>query len=660
MDEITTNTNNRAMKQGLFCCVKGGVSACWIGMLCAVAIAVGTGCGGSAEQADAFGDLAQSLEQKNGNDPAYDLQTTVRVIYVLEQAVKEVKDFDEFARFLAGYDFDRVPKDVVEAQALLVPVLRELYDAGAAKEENESVWRAFQDFEGPVSMAAGGALALIEGDALTAAADFVKAGKSSISQASERHARDTKIANRIKNAERAYTEYLQASGQVFIKYMKEWDAFCVVRDEAYLSLHHGNYEQAVLHAEKALAIAPQDRESMLLRVFGGLMSAHLATSEAEMGQVEEPDKCDELLAEYMRLYPDYSAPALLLQGMSARMRGDLDEAILQFDESALQYPKQASRLLEMMDPYEGRGVFGASAESDFVLELYKSTMEGFGAFSPNFHKAEVYLEQGDLGAAQEEVRMHFFRRGEQVVQDYLPTDLVFCQTHIPEVVNSLFVEKPFMDIEVEEGGMMDAENALFVTLTNHSNRNLENVRLFLCVHFTDTYHDTYEVYRMPNSLNALGAYEQREFEEPVVVNFEYKGNAKRVLEDVVHIRGVLVTDDIVTWVDSDDFKLKRAQETLRTRGDVSDELRAFVNTATISAEEGYVYTTVTAEFDRGLVAFNPYVSLNELDLAEAVYPRERRVTAEKIEYAFRTTDGLEDLKFLHLSCDLGHVKIPLK
>lgn len=629
-------------------------------LLFVLSLLLPVGCGESEEKG-AFSELTAALTQrKDANQESFDLQSSIRVIYALEQAVKEIKDFEEFARFLARYDFDNVASDVIEAQTKLVPVLREMFDSGAAKEENESAWRAFQDFQGPATLALGGAVASLSGDPRQGTIQLLKASSSAITQASEKYIRDKQVASRVKKAQRAYTAYLESSAAVYIKYMKMWDEFCVIRDEAYLSIHHGNYDDAVIYADKALAISPLDRESMLLKVFGGLMSSNLPNSLGEVSAKDDLEPYDAILAKYLHTYPDYSAPALLLQGIIQNRRGNTQKAIMLFDESAIQYPKQAKKLLEMMEPYASRGIFGSSAESSFVLELYKSTMEGFGAFSPNFHKAEVYFQQNNLDAAQEEIRMHFFRRGEQVVQDYLPTDLTFCQQHIPEVINSLFVEKPFIDVVVEEGGVLDEDNSLYVKLKNNSNRTLENVRLFLCVHFTDTYRNTYEVFRLPNALNKLPAFTEKEYEDPVIVNFEYRGKPKEVLDDVVHVRGVLVTDDIVTWVDSDDFKLRKAQESIRGGSDAPDELIQIAEAASIRIDEGYVYTTVNVEFNRDLVEFNPYVSLNELNLAEAIYPRDRRITSEKIQYTFSTTDDLTDLKFLHLSCDLGDIKVPLK
>ena len=605
--------------------------------------------------------LEQALEQKSNEVQDYNLEQTVRVIYALEDGPSRLKDFNSYAQYLATYDYAGVAPDVIAAQSFMMPVVREMRDSRAEKEENESTWRAFQDFQGPAQLALSGALSVIESDPVSATMSFVKAGSATVSAASERHSRDEKVARRLESAASAYNTYLEKSSTAFIKYMKEWDAFCVVRDQAYLSIHHGEYAAAERLADQALDLAPNDRESLILKVYSALMkSSPLQGVGSDELDANAADELSSLMETYLRLYPGQSAPALVLRGIMANRNGKEAEAFTLFDEAALLYPKQAEFLLDMVNPYKARGYFGTSVESEFVLELYKSTMEGFGTFSPNFHKAAIYLDRGDVEAAQEEIRMHFFRRGGQVVQDYLPTDLTFCQREIPEAINTLLVENSFLDINIEEGGVMDKDNSLFASIENHSSRNLQNVRLYLCIHFTETYRNTYEVFQIPGAIRSIGPFESQSFDAPSIIDFEWKGQPKEVLKDVVHVRGVLVTDDIVAWVDSDDFKLKRAQKSIDRNKDVAPELEALVEGAELSFEEGYVYTTGVVRFDRGLIALNPYVSLNEMHLPDAVYPREKRVTADYIEYRFKTTDALEDLPYLHLSTDLGSVKIPLR
>jgi tetratricopeptide (TPR) repeat protein len=627
----------------------------------AFSVALCAGCVEGDEQNDPLTELRTLLEQESEKSVEYNLERTVQVIHALEGAPANLKDFNAYSNYLASFDYSGVSPDVILAQSLMVPVVREMFDAQADREENESAWRAFQDLQGPTSLAIGGAISFVTSDPISGAVDMIKAGSSAISAAIERHERDAQVASRLKNASRSYTAYLEKASPAFIRHMKDWDQFCTVRDQSYLAVHHGSYEEALGHAKKALSLSPNDRESMLLRVFSALMtsSQDWPSADSETVAVDQLDELEGTMDHYLQLYPGKSAPALLLQGMIAERRGESLKAIILFDESAVLYPKQAEALLEMMNPYTSRSQFGVSVEADFVLELYKSTMEGFGAFSPNFHKAAIHLNNGDIEAAQEEVRMHFFRRGGQVVQDYLPTDLLFCENHIPEAIKSLFVEKSFVDIEIEEGGLLDEENALYASISNNSSRNLENVRLYLCIHFTGTYRNTYEVFEIPSAINVLGPYETKTFDDPVIIDFTYRGDDKEVLKDVVHVRGVLVTDDIVTWLDSDGFKLKQAQESTSRETEPSDALMALVEDAIIVSEEGYVYTTVSARFPLSLAKHFPYVSLNEVHLPNAVYPREKRVTADQVEYDFRTTQGLEELKFLHLVTDMGSVRIPL-
>jgi tetratricopeptide (TPR) repeat protein len=122
------------------------------------------------------------------------------------------------------------------------------------------------------------------------------------------------------------------------------------------------------------------------------------------------EEANAIIEQYLKESPNRSAPALLLKGVYLSKTGELDEAFSYFDQASIEYPKQSEYLLDMFNAYQQRAYLVKSVESRYVLELYKSSMEGFGFFSPNFHKAMIHQKNGDMAQTQEEIRRHLFQK----------------------------------------------------------------------------------------------------------------------------------------------------------------------------------------------------------------------------------------------------------
>tara|TARA_B110000503_G_scaffold124812_1_gene191728 strand:- start:83 stop:604 length:522 start_codon:yes stop_codon:yes gene_type:complete len=148
-------------------------------------VALCTGCGEGDGQKDPLTELRTLLEQESEKSVEYNLERTVQVIHALEGAPANLKDFNAYSNYLASFDYSGVSPDVILAQSLMVPVVREMFDAQADREENESAWRAFQDLQGPTSLAIGGAISFVTSDPISGAVDMIKAGSSAISAAIE-------------------------------------------------------------------------------------------------------------------------------------------------------------------------------------------------------------------------------------------------------------------------------------------------------------------------------------------------------------------------------------------------------------------------------------------------------------------------------------------
>ena len=156
------------------------------------------------------------------------------------------------------------------------------------------------------------------------------------------------------------------------------------------------------------------------------------------------DKAKQILEDYINDFPSETAPALTLLGSYYMLKDNNEQAEIYFNQSSIEYPKQASLLLDMLDSYEQRSYLKKTAEGDYILELYKSMMEGFGLFSPNFHKALIAHNEGNYEDSKEEILRHFFRRSNQDVYDYLISDMNHCSNYLSESFNLIFIEKSFL------------------------------------------------------------------------------------------------------------------------------------------------------------------------------------------------------------------------
>ncbi|MGB1393241.1 MAG: hypothetical protein ACPG6G_03250 [Flavobacteriaceae bacterium] len=610
-----------------------------------------------------FTQLDQQLENsKTTNKKSLNLEATIKVIFTLDEAIKNVKDVQEYTEYLYKQDMRGVAPDVIGCYQKLLPVLDNLYDAEAEKEVGESVWTAFSEFGGVTAVAVNSGIQIVEGDVVRGSLNLAKAGADAMSIAGDRYEREVEVLKKIKKVKETYLEYVKFSSPIFLKYMTLWDKLCAQRDQAYISLYNSNYSKVVEFANTALELSPNDRESILLKAFAllSLNNSNISNDEQNIQQFEE---IETILASYFERFPSSTAPAFVLKGILEYQKGEIENAFTLFDEASILYPNQSESLLDLMNIFKIRGSIFRSVESEFIVKTYMSTMEGFGNFSPNFQKAIIHSNLGNNTKAIEEIKRHFFRRGNQVVQDYLPGDLNFCNKYLPTVFSEMFVERPFVDIEVSEGSIIDPKNSLRVRMTNNSNRTIENVRLFLCIHFTDSYKDNYQVFKMPDALNSLLPYSEKDYEEPLEINYEWLGNKKIVPDDIVKLRGVIITDDIVSWIDEKSFKFQtakdRSQEYNKLKTDLPNELISALEKSEISIDQGYVYNDITFSLPKELINFEPYVTINDINSINPIQPKSKQIDAQKLVYKFRTRVSVDNLKELHIITKSGSIKIPI-
>jgi tetratricopeptide (TPR) repeat protein len=399
-----------------------------------------------------------------------------------------------------------------------------------------------------------------------------------------------KLEREIEAVRMSYIEYLEDYAPVYYKYMQEWDALCLKKDKAYIDLYGGNPLGAYNQTQEVLKEYPTNREALLLKGLsliqmstevgrGALRSAGgdghllqgadqaLAMADSVLAGVSvertAPDERTELqmeaeatLDQYIKLYPSRSAPALVLKGLLYREQGEAAKAVSYFDQASMEYPRQAAALTDLLDSYKARTYLNKSAEGKSLLRLYRSTMEGFGIFSPNLLKAHYYAEHDDVEKSKEEIFNHFYRRGNQGVYDCLLSDMQYCEENMYSSFRQILMEQSFLDVAVEptmNWTLSDKDDEIKVTINNRSDIDLENVRIFLCLHYTDMYKDEYDVQKLP-SVNIIKHHDSTEI-GVVKLNYEDKK-----YNDITRIRAIAMTDDKICWIDNVDYKYMRASE----------------------------------------------------------------------------------------------------
>jgi tetratricopeptide (TPR) repeat protein len=599
---------------------------------------------------------------KEENAKSLNLEATIKTIFVLDEAIKNVKDVNEYKEYLYKFDMSGVAPEVVECFIKLVPILDNLYDSEIEKEINESLWLVFSELNDVEQTLINAGTQLVAKDYMGAALTALQARNDARKIGFKRYKKDLEIQKKIRDINNDYHEYLKFSSPIFLKYMSEWDKLCAQRDQAYISLYNSNYNKVLEFSEEALKISSTDREATLLKGFSLLKLNNFDTGNSE-GQLSDNIEIQNLLDNYFNNFPKSTAPAFILKGMFEYKKGDIESAMTSYDEASILYPKQAEELLDLANIFNIRSSIFRSVESEFISKSYMSMMEGFGNFSPNFQKAIIHNDLGNTNKALEEIKRHFFRRGNQVVQDYLPGDLNFCNKYLTDIFSKMFVEHPFVDIEVSKGSIIDPKNSLRVKMINNSDRFIENVRLFLCIHFTDTYKDSYQVFRVPDALNNLDAFSEKKFDEPLVVNYKWLDSEKEVPEDIVRVRGVIITDDIVSWIDEEGFKFKEAQENFNKYGientNFSSEMLQELNQAKVLVDRGYVYNDITFSITKKIIEFDPYVTINNINSINPIRPSEKLVDGNQLVYKFRTRKKIDELKDILLVTNQGSLNIPI-
>jgi len=522
----------------------------------------------------AYNSLVERADEK---DDSYDIEETIRIIYGLEIAQSHSTDFIDFLEFMAKQDYSKVSKEVIKAKLMLLPILQELFELKQQYKDASNIWNILGNAAKTTGESHGGsslAIAVMN----PAAASNVTMGF--VNNAFNGYCKAQKVKWQLKRKinvlKMEYINYLGVFSPVYHKFMKEWDRICIDKDKAYLSLYAGDMNEAFIASNDVLKKHPVNREALLLQA---LASINLGSGETGFSKNSEfsfkfpknseipgdtlPNyysHADKLLDYYIDLYPNRSAPALLLKGVLCAKQGKEKQALTYLDQSAIEYPKQAESLKDLLEPYQNRAYLNKSVEGKYLLQLYYSTMEGYGFFSPNFQKADYYTQRGMLKESKDEIYKHFFRRGNQGVYHCLLSDIQFCEDFLYSSFKQLLLEQSFIDISIEpttDWKFSKKDKEIKVSIENNSDINIDNVRVFLCMHYTDMYKDEYDVIKVPMSKNNISGRSKADLGKIKLENTQNKG-----FNDIVNYKAIIMTDNKICWISSAEEKRNHAINTV--------------------------------------------------------------------------------------------------
>lgn len=509
-----------------------------------------------------FEEAYEAIQPQEENlAPTYDLENTIRVINSLEIAQSQTENFDEFLACMARQDYSGVPAEVLESKAKLMPVLQQLYLL--QKEHDDlNLWTSLvQKLGGDVvsRIDAGDVTLLTMDEGIGGLLILKKAAGLVFEQYQEEQRLKGELRRQIEEVRLQYLDYLETFTPIYIKYMTEWDRLCIDRDKVYIDLYNNRPELVLQDCEKVLSNYPDNRETLLLKAMGLVQASRgyqndeivMVTPGSDTVIMTQSDvylaEAQEVIDRYIDLYPDQSAPALLLEGLIMDYKGDHARALTFYDQSSVEYPRQAERLTDLLDSYRTRTYLNRSLEGNYLLSLYRSTMTGSGFFSPNFMKAMYYDQMGDKDNCAKEIYNHFFRRSNQGTYDCLLLDMRFCEEYLTNSFNQLLPERNYINLTFKKRstmlGLSSDDMAIDVTVDNQADFDIVNLRVFLCIHFTDMYDEDYYVIKLP-TINRIPVRSSVEVER---VELDYQD---KNFNDIAKVRAIAMTDTKICWIDN--------------------------------------------------------------------------------------------------------------
>jgi tetratricopeptide (TPR) repeat protein len=497
-------------------------------------------------------DKMESAIAEGTKAKAYDIDKTIRVIHEIDLALKNKANFKDYINQVAMQDYRDVAPDVLVARKQITGVLMKVYAKQIEADHQASAWDITSNFL--LSSIAG--LKFDLGGGLTGGFGVDRAlVKTYLSDLKAKHEKETEMLLHLDALENELINAVTAYAEVYHKHIDEWDKLCASRDHAYIAANNGDWATVQSSAGAAIEQAPKEREAHLLKAMALIEQAagngepvlHAEGGKALLKEAQA------VLEDYEKNHPGSTAPALLLRANIMRNQGDLSAARNHYEHAASYYPKQAGELTDMLNPYAFRTFLRKSREGNYILHQYKSTMLGAGYFSPDLQMARMLYGEAQTDAANAKVLDHFSRRRTQEQWDFIVADIEFCRQIMGLDYERIFPPDGYIDLIVNKS--RTSAKRLSVALHNRSDRDLHNCTLVLCINFSDMHRADYHTMTVGNTLPLLPAGEQVDFgTAPLQVEILDK---VKTAADIVTARAVLVSNEAVIWVDTDEHKVAR-------------------------------------------------------------------------------------------------------
>lgn len=489
------------------------------------------------------------LDEALADPGPVDIDKTVRVIHELDEAMRTSTNLEQYLHELTQGDYRGVAPDVLRARKELLGVIFELQARQVELEDQEAAWSYTTDVVlGTLSLVNVGGNVDTTGGVPTGADGHLSVDRQQaedlLKKVQEERQMRAALQRDVHDLQGKLLDATMKWSGTWYGYVDQWDRLCLLRDRAYLASTNGDWDEAAATARQVIALAPQEREAHLL----------LALARIEGAKPGEEGDVRELLTTFVNDHPDSAAPALQLLGVYSARAGKTDEARLYFQQAAAAYPAQSQTLARLADPYRYRTDLRKTREGTYILRLYQETQLGAGYFSPDLQLARAAFVRGDKAEGQAKVLDHFFRRRNQAQWNLILDDLEFCSRFLGADFDRMFPEDSFLDLNVAPALIGDK---LKLSITNRSDRTIHNATLLLALHLTDQHPDDYEVLRVDPTEPAVNAHAETDFAD-TEVKIAIFGQEKGI-QDIVTDRAILVADEGVMWVDTEEFKIAEAE-----------------------------------------------------------------------------------------------------
>jgi len=284
-----------------------------------------------------------------------------------------------------------------------------------------------------------------------------------------------------------------------------------------------------------------------------------------------------------------------------------------------------------------------------LLEAYEDARRGAGSYSPELQLAQIAFETGQFDEGKRRVLDHFARRRAQKQWDFVLSDLAYAQDLMGPDVNQIFPEAGWLSLKI---GRPMFTGGITVGVENRTDDTLHNATLVLMVQFTDMHPGDYRTFSAETQ-PALTAHTTTDF-GVVDVTAQVLGE-DRGPDNIVRHRAILMTDEAVVWVDTDEYRLEQVEAMAKARKrntetpqqksawvdqmttkmqDIAGELPS---TATLEIEPTLGRDTVVFQLPREIAILHPVFRLTYN--GQTYTARENRIDGDHITLRF---DAVED------------------